>query len=82
MVGFYQKTKYQPIADLLIISYLGNFVIFPDFDGNLSFLEMSCTWQYMQFGQSACMFHISHGFQCRQDRRYIADPILQPLRRV
>jgi len=27
----------------------------------------------MQCGQSACMFHISHGFQCRQDRRYIAD---------
>jgi hypothetical protein len=22
-VGFYQKTKYQPIADLLTISYLG-----------------------------------------------------------
>ncbi len=27
----------------------------------------------MQFGQSACMFRISYGFQCRQDRRYIAD---------
>ena len=28
---------------------------------------------YMKFGQSACMFCISHGIQCRQDRRYIAD---------
>jgi hypothetical protein len=27
----------------------------------------------MQLGQSACMFHISHGLQFRQDRRYIAD---------
>jgi len=26
----------------------------------------------MQFGQSACMYHISYGLQCRQDRRYIA----------
>ncbi len=28
---------------------------------------------YMQFGQSACMFRISYGFQWRQYRRYIAD---------
>ena len=27
----------------------------------------------MQFGQSACMFHISYGLQWRQGRRYIAD---------
>jgi hypothetical protein len=33
---------------------------------------MSGNLPYMQFGQSACMFHISHGFQYRQDRRYIA----------
>ena len=26
----------------------------------------------MKFGQIAVMFRISHGFQCRQDRRYIA----------
>jgi hypothetical protein len=36
----------------------------------MSQLQITC--QYMQFGQSACMFHISYGFQCRQDRRYIA----------
>ena len=29
--------------------------------------------QYMQFGQSACMFHISYGLQWRQGLRYIAD---------
>ena len=28
---------------------------------------------YMQFGQSACMFHISYGLQWRQGLRYIAD---------
>ena len=27
----------------------------------------------MQYGQSACMFHISYGFQWRQGRRYIAE---------
>jgi hypothetical protein len=27
----------------------------------------------MQFGQSACMFHISYGLQWRQGPRYIAD---------
>mgnify|MGYP001826378542 CR=1 FL=1 len=26
---------------------------------------------YLKSGQSACMFCISHGIQCRQDRRYI-----------
>jgi hypothetical protein len=35
--------------------------------------------QYMQFGPRACMFRISHGFQCRQDRRYIADSTTQSL---
>jgi hypothetical protein len=29
------------------ISHLGNFVIFPDFDGDLSFLEMSCILPYV-----------------------------------
>jgi hypothetical protein len=47
-------------------------VIFPDFDGNLSFLEMSGIFPYLQFGQSACMFHISYGLQWRQGLRYIA----------
>jgi len=27
----------------------------------------------MKFGQSACMFRISYGFQCCQYRRFIAD---------
>jgi hypothetical protein len=27
----------------------------------------------MEFGQSACMFHISYGLQWRQGLRYIAD---------
>ena len=39
---------------------------------------LSC--HYMKFGQSACMFHISYGFQCRQDRRYIADSNTSALR--
>ena len=30
------------------------------------------TCQYMLFGQSACMFHISYGLQWRQSLRYIA----------
>ncbi len=34
----------------------------------------------MKSGQSACMFRISHGFQCRQDRRYIAVTCTLPLK--
>jgi hypothetical protein len=33
-------------------------------------LNISC--QYMQSGQSACMFRISHGFLRRKHRRYMA----------
>jgi hypothetical protein len=39
---------------------------------NLTGFRVQISCQYMQFGQIACMFRISHGFQCRQDRRYIA----------
>ena len=31
---------------------------------------------YLKSGQSACMFCISYGIQCRQDRRYIAVMLL------
>ncbi len=34
---------------------------------------MNLTCRYMQFGQGACMFHISYGLQWRQGLRYIAD---------
>ena len=37
----------------------------------ISNLDVSC--HYLKSGQSACMFCISHGIQCRQDRRYIAE---------
>jgi len=43
------------------------------FPPNLTDSRRTLTCQYMQFGQSACMFHISYGLQWRQDRRYIAD---------
>ncbi len=41
---------------------------------NPKFAKVSITdfLPYMQFGQSACMFHISYGLQWRQGLRYIA----------
>jgi hypothetical protein len=43
-------------------------------------LPMLAFLPYMKFGQSACMFCISHGIQCRQDRRYIAEIIFFALK--
>ncbi len=44
----------------------------------MSQLQITC--QYMQFGQSACMFHISYGLQWRQGLRYIAVTCTLPLK--
>ena len=42
-------------------------------DGKEVYVRLQITCHYMKSGQSACMFRISYGFQCRQDRRYIAE---------
>jgi hypothetical protein len=42
---------------------------------NFGLKKRGAACQYMQFGQIACTFRISHGFQYRQDRRYIADTL-------
>jgi len=35
-------------------------------------LKFKIACQCMKSGKSACMFRISQGFRCRQDRRYIS----------
>jgi hypothetical protein len=40
--------------------------------------SFNITCQYMQFGQSSCMFHISYGLQWRQGLRYaVALPVAE-----
>ena len=49
---------------------------------NFGLKKRGAACRNMQSGQSACMFRISHGFQCRQDRRYIAVTCTLPLKSV
>jgi len=45
---------------------------------NFGFKKQGAAEQYIKFGQCACTFRISHGFQCSRDRRYIAEIAGQP----
>jgi hypothetical protein len=38
---------------------------------NFGFKKQGAAGQYMKFGQSACTFRISHGFQCSLSHRHV-----------
>jgi len=74
-----------PFHKYLIVLVIGasktktaKFVICSKISPNLTELRLQIACQYMQFCQSACMFHISYGLQWRQGLRYIADICKSP----
>jgi len=70
MMG-YRKFKSQNPLMLWFLTKLQDFRLLAIYLNPLWFDDIPAC-QYMKFGQSACMFCISHGIQCRPHRRYIA----------
>ena len=73
--GFVKKLSRKPKFTQVPIMGIKNpveLMICSKFAPKLTDSRRTISCHYLKSGQSACMFCISHGFQCRQDRRYIA----------